>query len=138
MIIYNRGENMNYGAKIKLERKKKGITQKQLAKKLGKSESIIRKYESGNVIPSIEMYEQIADILDVPIDKIIVLPPQEKTEIDSFEMIYDFIDKYFNLYNYTDLLKEIPFPEQMELALNIKNLLQNKIEKITQPIEPDK
>ncbi|WP_076170661.1 helix-turn-helix domain-containing protein [Clostridium botulinum] len=129
---------MNYGAKIKLERKKKGITQKQLAKKLGKSESIIRKYESGNVIPSIEMYEQIADILDVPIDKIIVLPPQEKTEIDSFEMIYDFIDKYFNLYNYTDLLKEIPFPEQMELALNIKNLLQNKIEKITQPIEPDK
>ncbi|WP_076230497.1 helix-turn-helix domain-containing protein [Clostridium botulinum] len=129
---------MNYGAKIKLERKKKGITQKQLAKKLGKSESIIRKYESGNVIPSIEMYEQIADILDVPIDKIIVLPPQEKTEIDSFEMIYDFIDKYFNLYNYTDLLKEIPFPEQMELALNIKNLLQNKIEKITEPIEPDK
>ncbi|APH15014.1 XRE family transcriptional regulator [Clostridium sporogenes] len=126
---------MNYGAKIKLERKKKGLTQKQLAKQLGKSESIIRKYESGNVIPSIEMYEKIANILDVPIDKIMVLPEQEKTEIDSFEIIYDFIEKYFNLYNQQHLIEKIPFPEQMELALNIKNILHNKIEKLTEFIE---
>jgi len=56
---------MIIGDIIKIERKKKKITQKHLAEKIGKSERMIQKYESGEVIPSIDILSKIGEVLGV-------------------------------------------------------------------------
>ncbi|AJH02173.1 hypothetical protein LF65_05666 [Clostridium beijerinckii] len=53
------------GKKIKEARKRMNMTQKDLAKKLNKSERMIQKYESSDVIPSMDLLKKIADILNM-------------------------------------------------------------------------
>ena len=56
---------MTVGERIKTFRKKKGLTQKQLAEKLGIIEETIRKYELGKLNPKKETLLRIAQALDV-------------------------------------------------------------------------
>ncbi len=56
---------MNIGDTIKTERKKKNLTQKELAEKINKSERMVQKYENGEVIPSIEVLNNIGAALGV-------------------------------------------------------------------------
>lgn len=51
--------------RIRYFRKRKGWTQEQLATKLGVKRSVVSKYESGYISPSVEMLKNIADALDV-------------------------------------------------------------------------
>lgn len=55
---------MNF-QKLKEARRKKGLTQEQLAKKIGVNRSVISKYESGMIEPSVTQIEKIADALEV-------------------------------------------------------------------------
>ena len=57
---------------LKEARKAKGMTQKQLAKELTVAEITIRQYESDSRKPSLERLVQIADILDVTADYLLV------------------------------------------------------------------
>ncbi|AGK99643.1 helix-turn-helix domain-containing protein [Desulfoscipio gibsoniae] len=63
---------MDIGTKIRELRKSKKLTQKELAKKINKSERVIQKYESGEIVPPISVIEEIAKILDVDIYDIIL------------------------------------------------------------------
>lgn len=56
---------MNIGEIIKNERKKKKLTQKELAEKINKSERMVQKYENGEVTPSIEVLNKIGATLGV-------------------------------------------------------------------------
>ena len=56
---------MHAGELIREQRKRKGMTQKQLAEKLGVSTPSIRLYELGKRTPSEEMLCQIADALEI-------------------------------------------------------------------------
>lgn len=51
-------------------RKKKGLTQKELANKLKISESAIAMYETGRRIPSLNKAKMIAEFFDVNIEDI--------------------------------------------------------------------
>lgn len=53
------------GLNIKKYRKEKGLTQEELASKIGKSTITIRKYESGDILPSINNIYEIARALEV-------------------------------------------------------------------------
>lgn len=53
------------GEQIKLLRKEKGLTQKQLADACGMADSAIRKYESGSVRPKMATVSRIAKALGV-------------------------------------------------------------------------
>ena len=55
----------NIGLNIKKHRKEKGLTQEELASKIGKSTITIRKYESGDILPSINNIYEIARALKV-------------------------------------------------------------------------
>lgn len=55
------------GNKIRYFRNKKGITQKALAKLIGKTESSIQKYECGSTEVPFSVLEKIADALDIEI-----------------------------------------------------------------------
>ena len=58
---------MNIGKKIKNLRIKSGLSQEELAKRIGVSRESISHYENGRVIPPIDVLELIAKELGVPI-----------------------------------------------------------------------
>ncbi|MCG9969994.1 helix-turn-helix domain-containing protein [Pelotomaculum terephthalicicum JT] len=57
--------SIEIGNNIKRERKNKKLTQQELADKIGKTESSIRKYEKGLVQIPTDVLEQIASVLEV-------------------------------------------------------------------------
>lgn len=63
-----------------LLRKKKGLTQAELGKKIGTSGDVIGGYERGDITPSIEAVSKIADALEVSLDYLI---GKTKMELDK-------------------------------------------------------
>lgn len=63
LLIVKVGDILNTGEKIKQARKKAGITQKELGKKLKVSQAMIGQYESGKRKPKLETLDKIADAL---------------------------------------------------------------------------
>lgn len=76
--------NVLIGLNIKQARKAKGLTQKQLAEKIGRVESSIRKYEKGEVeIPS-SILEQIAEVLETTLGNLMgINSPYERASEKS-------------------------------------------------------
>jgi len=59
---------MLFGERLTLVRKKRKVSQDELAKRLGVHAPIIGRYERGEVKPSIEVAAKIADALGVSLD----------------------------------------------------------------------
>lgn len=59
-----------YGGKIKIYRKKHGLTQRQLAEKVGVAPSTITMYETGKRFPDFETELKIADVLNEDFGKL--------------------------------------------------------------------
>lgn len=59
---------MDFGNKVTEIRKEQGISQTELAAKLGIHKNVLGRYERSEVLPSIEIAKKIADILDVSLD----------------------------------------------------------------------
>lgn len=62
---------MNIGEKIRLLRKKAGLTQKELGQKLGISQAAIGQFETNRSNPQIETLQKIASALDVPVQDLL-------------------------------------------------------------------
>ena len=60
---------MNIGTKIKHFRKQAGLTQQQLAEKIGKKEVTIRKYENSSREPRLSVIQDICTALNIPIEE---------------------------------------------------------------------
>ena len=56
---------------LKKARLKKGLTQRQLAEKLGVKYQLIQQYEYGKLIPSTKRLIQLARILDIDLNDIV-------------------------------------------------------------------
>ena len=67
-----------FGKKLKILRKKIGITQANLAKKLGISPSAVGMYEQGRREPDSAMLIKIADLFDVSVDYLIDFKKNKK------------------------------------------------------------
>jgi transcriptional regulator with XRE-family HTH domain len=80
---------LNIGENIKKYRKEKKLTQPQLASLINKSESSVRKYENGEVTPSMVILNEIADALDVQLKDLLGL----ETE---YSRATSLADTYFN------------------------------------------
>jgi transcriptional regulator with XRE-family HTH domain len=59
---------MSFGKRLLEARKKKGISQEELAEKLNTKGPVIGRYERDEMKPSIEAAAKIADILEVSLD----------------------------------------------------------------------
>ena len=59
---------MTLQERIKLIRKEKNVTQKQVAESIGTNERVIRNYEIGARKPDYDMLNALADYFDVPLD----------------------------------------------------------------------
>lgn len=109
---------MNIGDKIKLIRKEKKLTQKELGALIGKSEISIRKYEASGNVP-LDTILDIAKALDI--DVVGLIPGSENSkDVNSLK-------KYLESKNYfindADLLKEIEhhFLEYIKFKIYEKN-----------------
>lgn len=64
-------ERMPYGKRIRAARKATGITQKQLAEKIGVAEITIQQYERGIRTPKVDTLQRIAAALETSIDSLL-------------------------------------------------------------------
>ena len=62
---------MNFNEKLQALRKKKGLTQEELAASLYVSRTAISKWESGRGYPSIDSLREIANFFDITIDELL-------------------------------------------------------------------
>ncbi|QRN86000.1 helix-turn-helix transcriptional regulator [Clostridia bacterium] len=66
--VYNRKESTkssSIGENIRTARKRKGLNQKELADKLGRTKNVISNWERGDNQPDVEMIARLCSILDV-------------------------------------------------------------------------
>ena len=71
-LIYSVGKIM-IGKRIKDERQLKGLTQSQLAEKIGTTQSTIGKYEREELQPNIEVIIKICKVLEISSDYLLGL-----------------------------------------------------------------
>ena len=71
--------------RIKTLRKEKGLTQSQLADKLGVTDKAVSKWEVGEANPDIELLAKLAEIFDVTIDYLLTGKIEEKISIDDMD-----------------------------------------------------
>ena len=88
---------MTIGEKIRIIRKEKGMTQKQLADRCKMADSAIRKYESNQVVPKMEMVERIANALGVPATQLMNRSLQIQMEADGVHRILSRAEEKYRL-----------------------------------------
>jgi len=143
---------MSIGENIKKYRKKKKITQKQLAEKIGKTERTIRGYEAGVTIPSTALAEEIAKALGITFYDLTFSVNQrlsefeleyfknsdklESEQIEVFSYVLDFMrNKYFAEYTLEEFKEEFKnldiydFIDTIEknALIKLQNCLINKL-----------
>ena len=86
-------DQVRTGRFIAARRKEKGLTQKQLAEKLGISDKTVSKWECGNGFPEISLLLPLCDELGITVNDLLsaeLVPGeayQEKAENNMVEMI---------------------------------------------------
>lgn len=98
--------SMLIGEKIKKYRKEKGLTQRELADKIGKGFSTVQKYELNISQPPIDVLNRIADTLDIDVSKLFYIEntlnqsaedEAQRQEMYLKELREDTINKYDSL-----------------------------------------
>ena len=92
---------MNFSEKLKEIRKKEGISQEQLAEKIGVTRQAITKWETGKGLPDVENMVIIAEIFKTTIDELLMDSVTKKTPetfVYTSETIYDIdCEKHFDV-----------------------------------------
>lgn len=101
------------GEEIKQERKKKKLTQKELAEKAGISRNALINYEAGTRIPSMNVQLKIADALEIDILHL-------KNTLNDFDLLKKMIDDNTKFVEQTT--------EQTKIVLNALDRLNIKYE----------
>ena len=81
MIFMEVAEMSKFSNNLKSLRVRFGLTQQDLANKLGVSKSTVSMYETGNRAPDFEMLEAIADLFNVSLDSLIGAQGKSENEI---------------------------------------------------------
>lgn len=77
------GEQFNEN--LKIAREQRGLSQKDVAEKIGVAKSTYSLYESGNREPNVQTIKKIADVLDVSADELLGIPSIPTTRAAHFD-----------------------------------------------------
>lgn len=92
---------MDFSEKLKEIRKNEGLSQEQLAEKIGVSRQAITKWETGKGLPDIENMVIIAEIFKTTLDELLrdsAAKQEKKTPVFVSETIYDIdCEKHFDV-----------------------------------------
>lgn len=84
-IIYNRGDELvNFGKRLRLTRKAKGLTQKELGEKIGVGRTTISEYESGKIVPRQDGLIKLSEVLNVSVDFLTGTQPYATTHKEDY------------------------------------------------------
>lgn len=76
----------NFGEQLKNLRKESGISQSELAEKLGVHLQTVSKWERGIMLPDVGQFGDIAKALDVPLETLLMQPIGEKQYVGEFSV----------------------------------------------------
>ena len=108
---------MSIGENIKIHRKYKGLTQKQLADKIGVSEITVRRYEKNNNIPNVAIIDKFAAALEISVFELLD-NNYDKAEYELLNGLSNGCDNLLNLVSsFEDSAKE-------ESIKNFRNLIK--------------
>ena len=108
---------MSIGENIKIHRKNKGLTQKQLADKIGVSEITVRRYEKNNNIPNVAIIDKFAAALEISVFELLD-NNYDKAEYELLNGLSNGCDNLLNLVSsFEDSAKE-------ESIKNYRNLIK--------------
>ncbi len=77
------GKLHNIQLKIKESIKQSGLTQTELAKRLGVTQSAIAHYVKGDIIPSLDTFATLCEILDLDSNEILCIRKDESDRIQE-------------------------------------------------------
>lgn len=100
-----------FNENLKVARENKGMSQKDVAEKIGVAKSTYSLYESGNREPNVQTIKKIADILSTSADKLLGL--EEEPQIDT-------LAAHFEGQKFTE--------DELEEILNFVEFVKNKRE----------
>lgn len=104
---------MNLNENLKLFRKRKGLTQKELAEKIGVTSTTITRYEKNVRTPDINTLQKIADALEISLNLLLSTNTSQKNEL--VKDILEYIDIDRNDMDYCDLYAPKNFPSLGEI-----------------------
>lgn len=91
---------MNIGQVIRKYRKEAGITQGEMAKRLGVSTPAVNKWENGNSNPDIELLAPIARLLHVSLDTLLSFVCAEKNVLETYEVVEQLLKSVDSLFDF--------------------------------------
>lgn len=103
---------MSFGDRLKSYRKYHNYSQCQVAQKLGISQSVYSRYESGSLEPSLSTLKQISTCLNVSIDYLLE-NYEDYSSIDIVDLEYYILHGNYSLYSNS------PTPDDREMIRNI-------------------
>lgn len=71
-------KNQNFGSMIATLRKEKGMTQLELAEKMGVTDKAVSKWERGLSFPDVSSLPKLAEIFDMSIDELMQVKAESK------------------------------------------------------------
>ena len=74
----------NFGEQLKNRRKESGISQSELAERLGVHIQTVSKWERGIMLPDVGQFGDIAKALDLPLETLLMQPLGEKSYTGEF------------------------------------------------------
>lgn len=95
---------MSIGSRIKEQRKKLGLTQHELALKIGLSLDMVKKLEIDKANPSIETLEKLSDLFNCSTDYLLERNNPEEEIINVFNKLSDKDKEYV-----IELIKKIKY-----------------------------
>ena len=122
-------DKIEFGKRVKSMRKKKQMTQIQLAQMIGKKETTIRKYENGSIEAPWNVFEEIAGALDVSPFDLTVDIEQLRTDIKLQENIQKaYGAEALSLLNDFDSLNQIGKQKACEYVSDLTEIPKYKTE----------
>lgn len=118
----------DFGMNLRDIRKRKNMTQKKLAEKLGITECNISKYEANLYYPPLDKLRSLATILGVSMDELCGTEGRETTSLYNLTKEQkDIIQELINLFrNYNDGVRNRFSYEEYEVVKKIMAQLSNK------------
>ena len=119
---------MNFSEKLKEIRKNEGLSQEQLAEKIGVSRQAITKWETGKGLPDVENMIIIAEIFKTTLDELLrdsVIKQESKKPVFISETIYDIdCEKHFdiNIGNASAMLLSSGTDEKLHIKLSSETI----------------
>lgn len=119
---------MDFSKKLKEIRKSEGLSQDQLAEKIGVSRQAITKWETGKGLPDVENMVIIAEIFKTTLDELLrdsAAGPEPKKPVFTSETVYDIdCEKHFdiNIGNASSIVLSSGLDEKLHIKLSSETL----------------